>query len=113
MYLLYNEVIKGNEVQKMKLIYGDCGSGKTKEVLKESSEKKIPVLCESMARKDRLIEKAKGYGFTIPTPVVFNEDLSAIKEVLVDDPARLIEEAFGVSLAGISVNVADKNVKKL
>lgn len=97
----------------MKLIYGDCGTGKTKEILRVSSERRIPVLCESEARKARLIEKAKGYGFDVPTPVVYNEDLTGTKEVLVDDPKRLLEEAFGVSLEAISVNVADKDVKKL
>ncbi len=97
----------------MKLIYGDCGTGKTREILKISSETRIPVLCESSARKARLLEKAKGYGLNIPTPVVFNEDLSNIKEVLVDDPKRLMEEVFNVELKGISVNVSVSDVVKL
>lgn len=97
----------------MKLIYGDCGTGKTKEILKLSMDTNIPVLCESPARKLRLLEKAKGYGLTIPTPIVFNEDLTGVTQVLVDDPVRLIEEAYGVTLAGISVNVADKDTKRL
>lgn len=97
----------------MKLVYGDCGTGKTREILRISSETRVPVLCESSARKERLLEKAKGYDFDIPTPVLFSDDLSNLNEVLVDDPKRLLEEAFGVELVGISVNVAEDDVTKL
>lgn len=97
----------------MKLIYGDNGTGKTKEVLRLSMEKNIPVLCESQARKFRLIEKAQGYGFTIPNPIVWDEVDGNVKDVLVDDPYRLLEAAFNVELCGISVNVAKKDVTEL
>lgn len=43
----------------MKLIYGDCGSGKTKQILELSCKTKTPILCESDQRKQRLLEKLR------------------------------------------------------
>lgn len=97
----------------MKLIVGDCGSGKTKEILKLSSKTRIPVLCESESRKTRLLEKARGYDLNIPMPLVFSDDLSNISEVYVDDPARLLEAMLNVSLKGISINVSNNDVINL
>lgn len=93
----------------MKLIYGDCGTGKTKKILELSNKTRTPILCESEARKIRLLEKAKGYGIDIPVPIVYTEGC-ANKEVLVDDPKRLIEEMLHAQLTGISVNVSKEDV---
>lgn len=96
----------------MKLIYGDCGSGKTKKLLEMSSEAKLPILCESMQRKQRLLEKAKGYGINIPVPIVYTEDCEG-RDVLVDDPKRLLEAMLHTNLCGITINVNEKDVIKL
>ena len=53
----------------MKIIFGNPGSGKTKALLEMSAKNNIPVLCESAARVQRLLVKAEGYGFKIPSPV--------------------------------------------
>lgn len=98
--------------KKMKLIYGSDGTGKTRKILELSSESRIPILCESQNRKQRLLEKAKGYDLSIPMPIVYNECKSDI-EVLVDDPKRLLECMFNVKLKGITVNVNDEDVVKL
>ena len=91
----------------MKLILGAPGSGKTKALLKLSEENNIPVLCENSARVIRLLEKADGYGFRIPTPVV-KEDLNEnIKEVYVDDVKILLETLLNVKLGAIVVNKDD------
>ena len=78
-----------------------------------SQDRNIPILCETPARKARLLEKAQGYGLHIPTPVVWNEVHSGVKDVLVDDPYRLLEAAFNVELQGISINIAKADVTEL
>ncbi len=108
---MYNEIKKGR-YRKMKLIYGGNGTGKTKRILEVSRDTKTPIMCESEPRRLRLLEKAKGYGIDIPNPIVFSECPKGIK-VLVDDPYRLLEEAFGVTLDVITVNVENKDVEKL
>ena len=57
----------------MKYILGAPGTGKTKEILRLSEENRIPILCESQARKERLLQRAMQYGFVIPVPIVFSE----------------------------------------
>ena len=87
----------------MKIILGNPGSGKTKELLALSQQKQIPILCESEARVERLLVKAQGYGYTIPTPLTLDKAKKA-KEVLVDDVDRFFELALGVKLSAITVN---------
>ena len=87
----------------MKIILGNPGSGKTKELLALSQEKQIPILCESDARVERLLVKAQGYGYSIPTPLTLEKAKKA-KEVLVDDIDRFFEQALGVKLSTITVN---------
>lgn len=96
----------------MKLIYGDCGSGKTKQILELSSQTKTSILCESEARKLRLLEKAKGYGIRIPLPIVYTEGCEG-RDVLVDDPKRLLEAMLHANLVGLTVNVSQDDVTKL
>ena len=84
----------------MKIILGNPGSGKTKALLALSQEKQIPILCESDSRVERLLVKAQGYGYNIPTPLTLEKAKKA-KEVLVDDVDRFFEQALGVKLAAI------------
>lgn len=92
----------------MKLILGNPGSGKTKEVLALSEKNNIPLLCESEARKQRLLVKARGYGFNnIPTPITFGELTPAVKAVYIDDIERVMEVAFNVKVAGLALNRDD------
>jgi hypothetical protein len=91
----------------MKIILGNPGSGKTKELLSLSAEKNVPILCESQARVERLLVKAQGYGLNIPTPVTLDH-LNA-SEVIVDDIERFFSCALNVKLTALSVN-RDKSV---
>lgn len=93
----------------MKIILGNPGSGKTKRILQLSEENNIPILCESQARQERLLVKARGYGFSIPQPIVYNEVTEDVKEVYVDDVKKLLEVMFNVNVSCITVNVEDKN----
>ena len=68
-YPLYS--LKG---EKMKIIIGEVGSGKTKAILKESQDKEAPILTDSIRRKEKLLDKAERYGFTVPVPMVVGED---------------------------------------
>ena len=97
----------------MKLIYGDCGTGKTKVMLQMSQDRNIPILCETPSRKARLLEKAQGLGLSIPTPIVCSEITPNVRDVLVDDPYRLLEAAFNVQLQGLAVNIAKADVTEL
>lgn len=96
----------------MKLVYGSDGTGKTRKILELSSQTRTPILCESQTRKQRLLEKAKGYDISIPMPIVYNECKGDI-EVLVDDPQRLLEAMFNVKLKGITINVNKEDVVEL
>ena len=91
----------------MKIILGNPGSGKTKELLSLSAEKNVPILCESEARVERLLVKAQGYGYNIPTPVTL--DHLNCSEVIVDDIERFFSCALKVKLTALSVN-RDKSV---
>lgn len=88
----------------MKLIFGNPGSGKTKALLELSAKNNIPVLCESQARVERLLVKAKGYGYDIPLPVTMNSLSEDVKEVYIDDIKRVLDAVLHTSLAGITVN---------
>lgn len=88
----------------MNIIIGGPGSGKTKEILRLSAENRIPVLCESQARLERLLVKAKGYGFSIPTPIVYTQVDNEVKEVYVDDVERLLEVMFNCKINTITFN---------
>lgn len=91
----------------MNILLGGPGSGKTKELLKMSMDNNIPVLCESEARKERLLTKAEGYGYMIPVPVVYNDGRN-VKEVYIDDIERLCQTMFNCKINTISINVTAK-----
>ena len=88
----------------MKVIIGTPGSGKTKEILRLSALNNIPVLCETPTRVTRLLEKASGYGFRIPSPITKNEINENIKAVYVDDIKVLFETLLNVKLEGLVIN---------
>lgn len=89
----------------MKYILGAPGSGKTKEILKLSEENRIPILCESAARKERLLQRAMQYGFVIPVPIVFSEVTAKDKVVYVDDIERLLQAMLGVKVDIVTLNL--------
>ena len=97
----------------MKLIIGEPGSGKTKEILALSSINNVPILCESEERVSRLITKAQGYGYKIPTPIVYNQVDESVKTVYVDDIERLLKAMLPCNVDIITYNAEDKgNIKK-
>ena len=87
----------------MKIILGNPGSGKTKELLAMSAERNVPILCESDARCERLLVKAQGYGYTIPTPVTLAQ-IDTVDDVLIDDIERFFNIALNVKLEAFTVN---------
>lgn len=88
----------------MKIIVGNPGSGKTKELLALSQQKQIPILCESESRVERLLVKAQGYGFNnIPTPITL-EKAKSVSTVLIDDVDRFFYRALGVNVEAITIN---------
>ena len=91
----------------MKLIVGSPGSGKTREILKLSEENNIPILCESADRVTRLMIKAQGYGFKIPTPVVYDE-VKESESVYVDDVSRLLKAMLPCKVDIITYNSEEK-----
>lgn len=94
----------------MKIIIGNPGSGKTKKVLELSAENNIPILCESLARQERLLEKAKGYGLSIPQPIVFDAVTPDVKTVYIDDVNRLLDAMLHVDVAGMTINVEKHSI---
>ena len=88
----------------MKIIFGNPGSGKTKALLELSAKNNIPVLCESAQRVQRLLVKAEGYGFKIPSPVTVDELNNSVPAVYIDDIKRVLEVVLNVRLAGVTVN---------
>ena len=97
----------------MKLIIGEPGSGKAKEILALSSINNVPILCESEERVTRLITKAQGYGYKIPTPIVYNQIDDSIKTVYVDDIERLLKAMLPCNVDIITYNAESKeNIKK-
>ena len=91
----------------MKIIFGNPGSGKTKALLELSAKNNIPVLCESAARVQRLLVKAEGYGYKIPSPLTVDELNSNVPAVYIDDVKRLLEIGLNIKLAGITINRDD------
>ncbi len=97
----------------MKMIIGEPGSGKTKEILALSSINNVPILCESEERVTRLITKAQGYGYKIPTPIVYNQIDASVKTVYIDDIERLLKVMLPCNVDITTYNAEDKaNIKK-
>lgn len=92
----------------MKILLGSPSTGKTKKILELSSATGVPVLCESTARVERLIEKARGYGFSIPTPVTYDTLNTSIKEVYIDDLSAFVEKMLNVRVAAYTINNTDE-----
>lgn len=93
----------------MILVLGRPGSGKTKKMLELSAINNIPVLCESEARKMRLLIKAEGYNLNIPTPIVLGEEVASNQKVYIDDIKRVLEVALNIQVEAISVNELDSD----
>ena len=72
----------------MKILYGQPGTGKTRKILQESSQKNIPILTYDRARVERLKDKAAGYSLIIPEPInvedVLKENQLRPSKVIID-----------------------------
>ena len=97
----------------MKFILGAPGIGKTKEILRLSAENRIPVLCESQARKERLLQRAYQYGYVIPVPIVFSEVSSKDGVVYIDDIDRLFKAMFPCKVEAVTLNLENEDDLKV
>lgn len=88
----------------MKLIVGSASSGKTKRLLELSAANGVPILCESIERVERLVVKARGYGYNIPMPLVADEIKEDIKEVYIDEIDNLVEKMLKLKIGAVSIN---------
>jgi hypothetical protein len=88
----------------MKLIVGSASSGKTKRLLELSAANQVPILCESIERVERLVVKARGYGFNIPMPLVAEELKADVKLVYIDEIDNLVEKLLKVNVGAVSIN---------
>jgi len=88
----------------MKLIVGSASSGKTKRLLELSAANQVPILCESIERVERLVVKARGYGFNIPMPIVAEELKADVKLVYIDEIDNLVEKLLKVNVGALSIN---------
>lgn len=92
----------------MKILLGSPSTGKTKKLLELSANTGVPVLCESTARVERLLEKARGYGFRIPTPVTYDTLNPSIKAVYIDELSSLVERMLNVRVEAYTINNTDE-----
>jgi hypothetical protein len=88
----------------MKLIVGSASSGKTKRLLQLSAANQVPILCESIERVERLVVKARGYGFNIPMPLVAEKLKADVKLVYIDEIDNLVEKLLKVNVGAVSIN---------
>ena len=100
--------------EKMKIIIGEVGSGKTKAILKESQDKGAPILTDSIRRKEKLLDKAERYGFTIPVPMVVGEDcIPTDGEYIVDNIKTVLEKIFGSKVICGTFTMGDENSNEI
>ena len=95
----------------MKIIIGEVGSGKTKAILKESQDKKAPILTDSTRRKEKLLDKAERYGFTVPVPMVVGED--CIPTYIIDNIKTVLEKIFGSKVICGTFTMGDENSNEI
>jgi hypothetical protein len=88
----------------MKLIVGSASSGKTKRLLQLSAANQVPILCESIERVERLVVKARGYGYNIPMPLVAEELKADVKLVYIDEIDNLVEKLLKVKVGAVTIN---------
>jgi hypothetical protein len=91
----------------MNIIIGSPSSGKTKKILELSAENNIPILCESPERVNRLLVKAHGYGYKIPTPVTVQDLTPNITTVYVDAIDALLASLLPCTVNTFTFNKDD------
>ena len=83
-------------------------SSKTNDLVSESEETNIPILCSTRVDWHKIIEMAEVQGREIPLLIVFSEDHCGVNDVLVDDlekMARFILNRRGYNLAGYNISI--------
>lgn len=93
----------------MRIIVGSRSSGKTKRLLELSAANGIPILCESAEKAARLADKARGYGYRIPTPITLENLTPALREVYVDEIDAVFAYVHGVKVRAATINKEDEN----
>ena len=87
----------------MKIFRMGRGEGKTSKLIAESAETNIPIFVINEVKRRNLIEKASMLGYTIPSPITFDDLATENQEIIIDDaeytmPA-LIEYFLGIHVA--------------
>ena len=84
------------------------GSGKTADLIRESEETHVPILCATRADWSKIVEMAIVQGREIPLPIVLSEDHCGVSDVLVDDLekiTKLILSSRGYDLVGYNISI--------
>lgn len=98
----------------MKIIIGEVGSGKTKAILRESQNEGAPILTDSSRRKEKLLDKAERYGFTIPVPMVVGEDcIPTDGKYIIDNIKTVLERIFGSEVVCGTFTMGDENSNEI
>lgn len=93
----------------MDIIFGEIGSGKTKELLRLSEEKGATIITDTQRRVNKLLDKADRYGVHINTPLVVGEDcIPTNGKYIVDNIKNVLEKIFGSTIIATSF-VVGKN----
>jgi len=83
-------------MDKMNIIVGGRGTGKTTKLIYTSSVLNTPILVHSKKEADRILEMADGLNCEIPEPVVFGEHKNKhyTNGILIDNAERYIQAAL-------------------
>jgi hypothetical protein len=95
----------------MRVIYRGRGEGKSTDILKQSADTGIYILCANQQAAQSLARQASDLGLHIPYPVTVEDYRrthgfrgSFIQHVLIDDADLVLQEVFNsVFIEGISL----------
>lgn len=76
-------------------IFGERANGKSRALLKMSSESGIPIAVSDANMADFLKHHATSLGIEIPDPVVSGRRNQSLQPVMVDEAQRILERHFG------------------
>lgn len=90
----------------MEVIYGELGSGKTKNLIYKSNDSQNIIITYSRERAEKLIDKSERYGICIPKPLVAGEDcIDTGKTYIIDNVEKVMEKFLGSKIECILYTV--------